>query len=107
MIPDLEDGVSDDHSKSNRYHSFDGIDCEGNVKQVVEVFMRLMADPANSNALWDSLKAKLLAAENPRPGVPDALYLVCSHVYYLADLFELHGENDAAAVLMKIEEECC
>jgi len=94
-------------NKTDRYVSFKGIDCMAQAKQVVELMRRHIDDPAKTNELWERFKVKLAQAADPTLTAPDELYLVCSHTYYIYDLFEEYGDAEGEAALRRIEEECC
>jgi hypothetical protein len=91
----------------DRYRSFQDIDCYGGAAAVVERLRRHLADPAHDNALWQRFIARLgdaARSENPKP---DILFLVCSHVYYIADLFEAARDDEGMALMQQLEFDCC
>jgi hypothetical protein len=106
MTDDLPD-ESGPLSQVDRYVSFKGIDCAGLSRRVTEALMRHINDPARSNVLWEALKGQLADAGKGIPGKPDALYLICSRVYMLEELFQRYGDEEGAALLHELEEKCC
>ncbi len=96
-----------DPDKTDRYVSFKGIDCAGNSAQVIARLLDHIERPECSNPFWDKFKIKVAEAQAGLPGKPDLLYLVCSHIYYIADLFEAQGDEDSLALLRQVEDECC
>ncbi|MDE1150831.1 MAG: N(2)-fixation sustaining protein CowN [Azospirillaceae bacterium] len=93
-------------SAADRYVSFIGIDFEGNMRTVLGHLSRYIDDPATGNAFWDRFKERLAKAGNDATRVQDQLLLLHSHTYYMVELFEEHGDEQALADLKKLEEEC-
>lgn len=93
----------------DRYVTFKGIDCMGLADAVVGRVMALIDDPQKTNEFWERFREKIRAArdENSPLGTPDALYLVCSHTYYLYDLFEDHDDELGEQLVRAIEDHCC
>lgn len=99
--------MSDISPAPDRYRSFDGIDCMEQARAVVARILSHVGDPARSNALWERFKTRLAEHAAGKLGAPDELYLVCSHTYYIEDLFTDRDDADGLAMLTRIEEECC
>lgn len=91
----------------DRYVSFKGIDCEGNSRRIIERLYSHIDDPAKTNAFWERFKQKLAVADDPTKRQADGLCLLCSNVYYIADLFEEYEDEDGLAMLRQLEDECC
>lgn len=93
----------------DRYVTFKGIDCMGLADAVLKRVSALIDDPAKSNEFWDRFKVKMTAAYDPNSplGTPDPLYLVCSHTYYLYDLFEDWEDETGEKLVRAIEDTCC
>lgn len=91
----------------DRYVSFAGIDCDALSHRLVQAILRHIDKPENSNKLWDAFKAQLADADKGIAGKPDSLYLVCSRVYMIEDLFERCGDEEGMALLRHVEETCC
>ena len=89
-----------------RYTSFAGIDFDANMSVVLGHLRRYIDDPATTNAFWERFKQRLEKAESDRVPVADKLLLMHSHVYYMVELFEDHGDEEALAALKTLEEEC-
>jgi hypothetical protein len=93
---------------TDRYTSFAGIDCAGNSLRLVQAIRRHIDDPAKTNKFWEAFKIKLAHAElEPDSRKADELCLLCSHVCYLDELFEEHGDEDGLRLLRVLEVECC
>jgi hypothetical protein len=66
---------------------------------------RLAAGECLDNPFWRRFDDKAAALETGAAEGADALYLVCSHVMYLAELLEDDAEGHA--LLDAIEMQCC
>lgn len=91
----------------DRYVSFKGIDCDGNSRRIIDRLYMHIDDPAKTNAFWERFRAKLAVAEDPLKRQADGLCLLCANIYYIADLFEEHDDEDGLAMLRQLEDECC
>jgi N(2)-fixation sustaining protein CowN len=91
----------------DRYVSFKGIDCDGNARQIIARLNGHIDDPAKTNAFWERFREKLAVADDPLARQADGLCLLCSNIYYIADLFEEHGDEAGLAMLRRLEDECC
>ena len=97
-----------DATQPDRYVSFCNIDCNGMAERVLPLARRrLAAGDHLANPFWRRFDDKARALEAGEGGGADALYLVCSHVMYLAEIFEADGEGEGAALLEEIELTCC
>lgn len=90
--------------KADRYVSFEGIDCEGNARRIMEHIDRLIAEPGLNNVFWDYFMKKRQGGSGPKP---DDLFLIHSNINQIRDLFDTSGDEAAIALLVQIEEECC
>ena len=89
---------------SDRYLSFDGIDCNGNANRVMALIERNLAESENNSPFWEYFTAK----RKPRSGLPpDDLFLVHCHINQIRELFEERADGEALALLARLEEECC
>ncbi|MBP2230277.1 hypothetical protein J2847_003580 [Azospirillum agricola] len=91
----------------DRYVSFKGIDCDGNSRQIIARLRSHIDDPAKTNAFWERFKEKLAVADDVLKRQADGLCLLCSNVYYIADLFEEYDDEEGLAMLRQLEDECC
>lgn len=92
---------------TDRYVSFKGIDCDGNAVELIAAIRRHIDDPARTNAFWDRFKERLAQADSVHARTADGLCLLCSHVYYIEELFEEYEDVEGLALLRKLEDECC
>ncbi len=91
----------------DRYVSFKGIDCDGNARQIIARLYGHIDDPAKTNAFWERFREKLAVADDPLARQADGLCLLCSSIYYIADLFEEHEDEEGLAMLRRLDDECC
>lgn len=90
--------------KVDRYVTFDDIDCAGNARRVMALIEHHVARSSQANPFWTYFMAK----RQPRAGrAPDDLFLVHSHINQIREFFEECGDEEALALLTKVEEECC
>lgn len=90
-----------------RYVSFRGIDCEGNATKVMEHVFAIISDPEKTNPFWEKFKLRVTDAAKLHARIADELCLLCSHTYYIEDLFEEHGDETGLFHLRRLEDECC
>lgn len=98
-----------DFAAPDRYVSFCNIDCDGMAARLLPLARdRLAAQGRLANPFWARFcaRAEAISAHGQAEGV-DALYLVCSHVMYLAEVFEEPDGEDGRALLEAIELQCC
>jgi hypothetical protein len=91
-----------------RYVSFENIDCFENACLVLDAFFALLSKtPQARNAFWERFIQKVPATYHTRTPDEEVLYLVCSHVFYLEELFETFAWSRGQEALAKAELECC
>ena len=93
-------------NKTDRYVSFSGIDCDGNAERVLAMVLALIARPEVDNAFWQNFARQVTAMRSGSGPNRDALYLLHANVYYVRDLFDEHGDDEARQALDQLEEEC-
>ena len=89
---------------TDRYASFDGIDCNGNARRIMAYIDRNLAVPGRSNAFWDYFVNKRAGGSGPKS---DDLFLIHSNINQVRELFEQWEDEEAVALLVQLEEECC
>ncbi|KXB31992.1 N(2)-fixation sustaining protein CowN [Dechloromonas denitrificans] len=90
--------------KTDRYTTFDGIDCAGNARRVMLLIERNLPEAGPDRSFWEYFMAK----RQPRSGpVPDDLFLVHSYINQIRELFESCADGEALTLLTQVEEECC
>lgn len=94
-------------TKSDRYVSFEGIDCDGNAALCIEHITRLAHGPAKGNPFWQQFLQKVARSQNGDTGVGDALFLVHANINVIRELFEDCEDAAAQALLETLEMECC
>ena len=88
----------------DRYVSFNGIDCKGNARRVMELIEKHLAESGQSEPFWEYFMGKRTPLSAPPP---DDLFLVHSHINQIRELFEELANQEALALLFLLEEECC
>lgn len=91
-------------STTDRYVTFDGIDCDGNAKILMSMIRNHIDDPEKTNKFWEYFKNKAEGGSGPKP---DDLFLIHSNLNQIRELFELHEDEAALKLLDIIEVECC
>lgn len=89
---------------SDRYISFDNIDCAGNARRLMVMIYRHIDQPARNNAFWDYFRQKAAGGSGP---APDDLFLIHCHLNQIRELFEAWDDQEALRLLDQIELECC
>lgn len=90
--------------KTDRYLSFDGIDCTGNAGKVMQLIELHLDGAWPRSPFWEYFMTK----RKPRSGPPpDDLFLVHCHINQIRELFEDRADAEALALLSRLEEECC
>jgi hypothetical protein len=89
---------------TDRYISFEGIDCDGNADRVMECIVNLLEQPGRNNAFWDYFMNKRAGGSGPKP---DNLFLIHSNINQVRELFEECQDEEAINLLFQLEEECC
>lgn len=95
----------------DRYITFKNIDCYKNARDVLDAMYELFTlYPESKNRLWQRFEKELpedyhkqLAREESK----DILYLVCSNVFYIYELFDEYEFEKGVELLEKAELECC
>jgi len=90
--------------QTDRYVSFDGIDCAGNARLVMDLISRNIVASGVEQAFWNYFMAKRTPKSGP---APDDLFLVHSHINQIREFFEECGDQEALELLFRVEEECC
>ena len=91
-------------TSTDRYVSFEGIDCDGNARELMAQIERLLDLPGRSNAFWEYFMKKRAGGSGPKP---DDLFLLHSNINQVRELFETWDDEAAMALLTRLEEECC
>jgi len=93
--------------KPDRYVSFRGIRCTEQASLVLEHVFAIIDDPTKTNPFWEKFRSQIIAAADAHVRVKDELCLLCSHTYFIEELFDEHDDEVGLGHLKKIEEECC
>ncbi|AFZ43790.1 hypothetical protein PCC7418_1607 [Halothece sp. PCC 7418] len=90
--------------KTDRYVSFEGIDCDGKSKRLLSYIEQYLASPPHESPWLDYFRQKLRDREALGQ---DELYFVGSQINPMRSLFEEYNDNEALVLLQQVEEECC
>jgi hypothetical protein len=95
----------------DRYVTFNNIDCYENAALVLDAMNKLFElKPESKNELWvkfmDKIPTNYREVFQKEQG-KDTLYLVCSNVFYISDLFDDWDFEEGIEVLDQVEMECC
>jgi len=94
--------------KVDRYVSFDNIDCYKNACSVLDALFTLFEEkPELKNKFWDRFESKIPKAYFDKSEDEEVLYLVCSNVFYIEELFENSEYQRGIDAMRKAELECC
>ncbi|WP_319412282.1 N(2)-fixation sustaining protein CowN [uncultured Cohaesibacter sp.] len=96
-----------EENATDRYVSFIGIECDRNAEKIVGFIERLATGAAKDNAYWQAFLTKIEKSRSGDTATGDALFLVHSHINLIRDLFEEYQDEEAMALLEKVEIECC
>jgi hypothetical protein len=91
------------HGSTDRYVSFQGIDCEGNTRRVMALIDRYTLGGEPVDAFWTYFHKRRAATLGPRF---DDLLLLSSFVNPVRELFEAKDDAEGLALLEKLEDEC-
>jgi N(2)-fixation sustaining protein CowN len=84
---------------TDRYASFDGIDCNGNARRIMAYIDRNLAVPGRNNAFWEYFNKKRAGGSGPKP---DNLFLIHSNINQVRELFEQWDDEEAVALLVQL-----
>lgn len=92
------------NQSTDRYVSFEGIDCDGNAQQIMTYIDHHLTYPERNNAFWEYFCQKRAGGSGPKP---DNLFLIHSNINQIRELFETWDDQPALILLEQVEEECC
>ncbi len=102
---------SNDIRIDERYVSFENINCFENACCVVDNMLRVLENPEHMNLYWKKIIPMIPKAYYERdPSLDESealLYLICSNVFYIEELFDNADDEAGIASLRKCELECC
>ncbi len=92
------------NEKTDRYISFQGIDCDGRGQKILSYIEQYVDAPPHYSPWLDYFQQKL----RDRVAIDqDALHFVSSQINNIYALFEEYEDTKALDLLEKVEEECC
>lgn len=89
---------------SDRYVSFQGIDCDGKAQRLLGYIKQYIAESPYPSPWIDYFRTKLA---NQQTLGQDDLYFVGSQINSIYALFEEYNNEKALALLKQVEEDCC
>jgi N(2)-fixation sustaining protein CowN len=89
---------------SDRYVSFQGIDCDRKARQLMAYIKQYLEKPPHPSPWVDYFHTKLA---NQRTLEQDDLYFVGSQINSIHALFEEYRNDEALELLEQVEEDCC
>jgi N(2)-fixation sustaining protein CowN len=104
MIPNEVPQVHCSAEKTDRYISFEGIECDDYARRIYQTIRDCIGE-VDRPSPWQSYFERKMA-EIERMG-QDELFFVGSQVNYIRELFVFYGCQDALVLLDKVEDECC
>lgn len=96
-----------ENERPDRYVSFEGIDCAANAQKVLDIAIQILSREGFGNEFWDLFLKKYNKALESPTKEDDILYLVCSNVYYLEELFEKAESKEGMDAMGLCEYDCC
>ena len=95
--------------KTDRYVTYKDIDCEGNSKKLMAMLRRHIDDPEKSNPFWEKFKERLALVGVPQEDGRqiDEIFLIHNYINNLYEIFEEYDDQEALALLDRVEQECC
>ena len=97
-------------NSTDRYVTFNDIDCAGNSKRLMKLLRTHIDDPNKSNLFWEKFKTMLAKIGKPEENNGhsiDELFLIHTYINNLYEIFEEYEDVEALALLDQIERECC
>ncbi|MEY4504033.1 MAG: hypothetical protein RL154_325 [Pseudomonadota bacterium] len=89
----------------DRYVSYLNIDCYKKASDVIDCIYEATLN--SKNEFWKAFKAKIPLAYFDKNPDEKVLYLVCSHVFYIEELFEATEFQKGIELLQGCEYDCC
>ena len=90
--------------KTDRYITFEGIDCDGNARRLMELLDQQLALPGRSNVFWEYFNRKRAGEAGPKA---DDLFLIHANINQVREFFETWQDEEGMRLLQQVEEECC
>jgi hypothetical protein len=93
--------------EQDRYVSYANIDCYQNASDVIACIIEASNNTPYDNPFWESFRAKIPQAYFDGKSDEKVLYLVCSSVFYIEELFEQSNHAKGLELMQKCEYDCC
>lgn len=93
--------------KIDRYVSYMNIDCYKHASDVIGCIVDVIKDEQFNNPFWEAFKAKIPSCYYENKSDEKVLYLVCSSVFYIEELFEESSHAVGLEMMENCEYQCC
>jgi len=93
--------------QADRYISFMNIDCYKHASDVIDSVLDVLKDEQYQNPFWDAFCAKIPQKYYENNSDEKVLYLVCSCVFYIEELFEESNHTIGLEMMKNCEYQCC
>lgn len=93
--------------KVDRYISFMNIDCYKHASDVIDCILEVIKDERFNTLFWDAFTAKIPQKYYDNDSDEKVLYLVCSSVFYIEELFEESNHTVGLEMMQHCEYQCC
>lgn len=90
-----------------RYISFKNIDCHKKARLVLDEVLAVLEDSTFKNPFWERFETKIPQRYYKNEEDEDILYLVCSNVFYIEELFEDADSTKGEELISDCEFDCC
>ncbi len=91
----------------DRYVTFVNIDCYAHASDVVDCILEATEDETFNNPFWERFKTKIPQCYYEKQSDEKVLYLVCSSVFYIEELFEESSHERGLELMKNCEYQCC
>jgi hypothetical protein len=88
----------------DRYTSFEGIDCDGKARRMMECIEQKMAASGTVHPFLTYFMKKRSPKSGPKP---DDLFLIHANINQIREFFEDCDDQASLELLMQLEETCC
>ena len=99
--------VNKEAESVDRYVSFMNIDCYQHATEVIECILDVIEEEKYCNPFWERFRSKIPACYFEKQSDEKVLYLVCSSVFYIEELFEESANERGLELMKNCEYQCC
>lgn len=99
--------MNKNEATTDRYISFQNIDCYKHASDVIDEILEIIEDEQYNNKFWEVFQKKIPQAYFDKKPDEKVLYLVCSSVFYIEELFEESEDEVGLELMSTCEYQCC